>query len=112
VHPGVPSYIIPTMLREIILIGCERKILLVGWWLVLIWCERKILLLVASITELIFKSQEHEQITTQNCMNGIESNTIQHINCQNKFQPLVCRNNSTNCAFHQPLVKDPNMNMS
>ena len=45
VHPGVPSYIIPTMLSEIILICCERKILLVGWWLVLIWCERKILLL-------------------------------------------------------------------
>ena len=51
VHPGVPSYIIPTMLSEIILICCERKILLVGWWLVLIWCERKILLLVASRIE-------------------------------------------------------------
>ena len=31
-----------------VLIYCERKILLVGWWLVLIWYERKVLLLVAS----------------------------------------------------------------
>jgi len=27
-----------------VLVCCERKLLLAGWWLVLIWCERKILL--------------------------------------------------------------------
>ena len=29
---------------RLVLINCERKILLAGWWLVLGWCERKILL--------------------------------------------------------------------
>ena len=28
----------------LVLICCERKVLLAGWWLVLVWCERKILL--------------------------------------------------------------------
>jgi len=28
----------------VVLIYCERKVLLAGWWLVLVWCERKILL--------------------------------------------------------------------
>jgi len=35
----------------LVLICCERKVLLASWWLVLIWCERKILLLVANRTE-------------------------------------------------------------
>jgi len=34
----------------LMLICCERKVLLAGWWLVLIWCERKALLLVANRT--------------------------------------------------------------
>ena len=34
----------------LMLICCERKVLLDGWWLVLIWCERKALLLVANRT--------------------------------------------------------------
>ena len=33
--------------RWLVLICCERKVLLAGWWLVLIWCER----MVASRTE-------------------------------------------------------------
>jgi len=28
----------------LVLICCERKVLLTGWWLVLVWCERKIIL--------------------------------------------------------------------
>jgi hypothetical protein len=28
----------------LVLICCERKILLAGWWLMLKWCERKALL--------------------------------------------------------------------
>jgi len=35
----------------LVLICCERKVLLAGWWLVLIWCEKKTLLLVANRTE-------------------------------------------------------------
>jgi len=35
----------------LVLICCERKVLLAGWWLVLIWCERKAMLLVANRTE-------------------------------------------------------------
>ena len=35
----------------LVLICCERKILLGVWWLVLIWCERKALLLVVSRIE-------------------------------------------------------------
>jgi len=35
----------------LVLICCERKVLLAGWWLVLIWCERKVLLLATSRTE-------------------------------------------------------------
>jgi len=29
---------------RLVLICCERKVLLTGWWLVLIWCERKTML--------------------------------------------------------------------
>ena len=35
----------------LVLICCERKVLLTGWWLVLIWCERKVPLLVADRIE-------------------------------------------------------------
>jgi len=35
----------------LVLICCERKILLAGWWLMLVWCERKILLAGCSRTE-------------------------------------------------------------
>ena len=37
-----------------VLIYCERKVLLIGWWLALIWRERKVLLLTTSRTEWTF----------------------------------------------------------
>jgi len=32
----------------LVLICCEKKVLLAGWWLVLVWYERKILLVGCS----------------------------------------------------------------
>ena len=67
----------------LVLICCERKVLLAGWWLVLIWCERKaLLLLVASRT-----GTRHFQIVAQRTRQSKHFQTVPLRTRQSKHLP-------------------------